>query len=84
MQFRVIDEPTVRFARSQDHSDHAPLLSPWPESLLALRTDLGAAGRPCQGSALPSALAHFCTRGYQLATCTVPLVDASAALPARR
>jgi hypothetical protein len=46
MQFRVIDELTVRFARSQDHSDHALSLSPWPESLLALRTDLGAAGRP--------------------------------------
>jgi len=45
MQFRVIDEPTVRFARSQDHSDHALLLSPWPESLLALRTNLGAADR---------------------------------------
>ena len=45
-QFWVIDELTVRFARSQDHSDHALLLSPWPESLLALRTDLGAAGPP--------------------------------------
>ena len=73
----VIDELIVRFARSQDHSDQAPVLSPRPESLLALRTDLGRlAGR---GSALPSALARFCTRGYQLATCTVPLVEASAA-----
>src|SRR5437870_7322252 len=35
MQFRVIDGLTVRFARSEDRSDHALLLSPWPESLLA-------------------------------------------------
>ena len=78
----VIDELIVRFARSQDHSDQAPVLSPRPESLLALRTDLGRlAGR---GSALPSALARCCIRGYQLATCTVPLVDATPALPARR
>jgi hypothetical protein len=27
--------PTVRFARSEDRTDHALLLSPWPESLLA-------------------------------------------------
>jgi pimeloyl-ACP methyl ester carboxylesterase len=35
MRFRVIDGPTVRYARSDDHGDHALLLSPWPESLLA-------------------------------------------------
>lgn len=35
MQFRVIDGLTVRFAQSEDRSDHVPLLSPWPESLLA-------------------------------------------------
>src|SRR6185312_11889382 len=35
MQFRVIDGLTVRFAQSQDRDDHALLLSPWPESLLA-------------------------------------------------
>lgn len=35
MQFRVIDETTVRFARSGDRDDDALLLSPWPESLLA-------------------------------------------------
>jgi pimeloyl-ACP methyl ester carboxylesterase len=35
MRFRVIDGLTVRFARSEDRSDHALLLSPWPESLLA-------------------------------------------------
>ncbi len=35
MQFRVIDGLTVRFAQSEDRSDHALLLSPWPESLLA-------------------------------------------------
>jgi len=35
MQFRVIDGLTVRFAQSEDGDDHALLLSPWPESLLA-------------------------------------------------
>ena len=35
MQFRVIDGLTVRFARSENRGDHALLLSPWPESLLA-------------------------------------------------
>jgi pimeloyl-ACP methyl ester carboxylesterase len=35
MQFRVIDGLSVRFAESEDHDDHALLLSPWPESLLA-------------------------------------------------
>jgi pimeloyl-ACP methyl ester carboxylesterase len=35
MQFRVIDGLSVRFAESEDRGDHALLLSPWPESLLA-------------------------------------------------
>jgi pimeloyl-ACP methyl ester carboxylesterase len=35
MRFRLIAGLTVRFAASEDHSDHALLLSPWPESLLA-------------------------------------------------
>ena len=35
MRFRLISGLTVRFAASEDHSDHALLLSPWPESLLA-------------------------------------------------
>jgi pimeloyl-ACP methyl ester carboxylesterase len=35
MRFRVIDGLTVRFAESRDHDDHAMLLGPWPESLLA-------------------------------------------------
>jgi pimeloyl-ACP methyl ester carboxylesterase len=35
MQFRLIGGLTVRFAASEDHNDHALLLSPWPESLLA-------------------------------------------------
>jgi pimeloyl-ACP methyl ester carboxylesterase len=35
MRFRVIDGLTIRYAESEDHSDHALLLSPWPESLLA-------------------------------------------------
>jgi pimeloyl-ACP methyl ester carboxylesterase len=35
MRFRVIDGLTIRYAQSEGHSDHALLLSPWPESLLA-------------------------------------------------
>ena len=35
MQFRVIDGLTVRFAQSDNRGDHALLLSPWPETLLA-------------------------------------------------
>jgi pimeloyl-ACP methyl ester carboxylesterase len=35
MQFRVIDGLTVRYAQSGHRGDHALLLSPWPESLLA-------------------------------------------------
>jgi pimeloyl-ACP methyl ester carboxylesterase len=34
-RFRTIDGLSIRFAESQDHNDHALLLSPWPESLLA-------------------------------------------------
>jgi pimeloyl-ACP methyl ester carboxylesterase len=35
MRFRVIDGLSIRFAASQARNDHALLLSPWPESLLA-------------------------------------------------
>jgi pimeloyl-ACP methyl ester carboxylesterase len=35
MRFRTIDGLSIRFAESEDHDDHALLLSPWPESLLA-------------------------------------------------
>jgi pimeloyl-ACP methyl ester carboxylesterase len=35
MEFRVIDGLSVRFAQSEDRDDHALLLNPWPESLLA-------------------------------------------------
>ena len=35
MQFRVIDGLTLRFAESENRGDHALLLSPWPETLLA-------------------------------------------------
>ena len=35
MQFRLIGGLAVGFAASEDHRDHALLLSPWPESLLA-------------------------------------------------
>jgi pimeloyl-ACP methyl ester carboxylesterase len=34
-QFRTIDGLTIRFAESEPRDDHALLLSPWPESLLA-------------------------------------------------
>ena len=35
IRFRVIEGLSIRFAQSEDHDDHALLLSPWPESLLA-------------------------------------------------
>jgi pimeloyl-ACP methyl ester carboxylesterase len=35
MQFRTIDGLSIRFAESWAGNDHALLLSPWPESLLA-------------------------------------------------
>jgi pimeloyl-ACP methyl ester carboxylesterase len=35
MQFRIIDGLSIRFAESEQRDDHALLLSPWPESLLA-------------------------------------------------
>ena len=35
MQFRTIDGLSIRFAESDERDDHALLLSPWPESLLA-------------------------------------------------
>jgi pimeloyl-ACP methyl ester carboxylesterase len=35
LRFRVIDGLTIRFAESADRGEHALLLSPWPESLLA-------------------------------------------------
>jgi pimeloyl-ACP methyl ester carboxylesterase len=34
-QFRTIDGLSIRFAESDEHDDHALLLSPWPESLFA-------------------------------------------------
>jgi len=34
-QFRTIDGLSIRFAESEERDDHALLLSPWPESLLA-------------------------------------------------
>jgi pimeloyl-ACP methyl ester carboxylesterase len=36
-RFRFINGLTVRFAATEEHSDHAILLSPWPESLLAFQ-----------------------------------------------
>jgi pimeloyl-ACP methyl ester carboxylesterase len=35
MRFRTIDGLSIRFAESERRDDHALLLSPWPESLLA-------------------------------------------------
>jgi pimeloyl-ACP methyl ester carboxylesterase len=35
LRFRVIDGLSIRFAQSEPRDDHALLLSPWPESLLA-------------------------------------------------
>lgn len=35
MQFRTVDGLSIRFAESGARGDHALLLSPWPESLLA-------------------------------------------------
>ena len=37
MRYRFIDGLTVRFAASRECGDHALLLSPWPESLLAFQ-----------------------------------------------
>jgi pimeloyl-ACP methyl ester carboxylesterase len=34
-QFRTLDGLSIRLAESEDRDDHALLLSPWPESLLA-------------------------------------------------
>jgi pimeloyl-ACP methyl ester carboxylesterase len=34
-QFRTVDGLSIRFAESEDRDEHALLLSPWPESLLA-------------------------------------------------
>jgi len=35
MQFRTIDGLSIRYAESEERDDHALLLGPWPESLLA-------------------------------------------------
>jgi pimeloyl-ACP methyl ester carboxylesterase len=35
MEFRTIDGLSIRFAESEERDDHAVLLGPWPESLLA-------------------------------------------------
>jgi pimeloyl-ACP methyl ester carboxylesterase len=49
MQFRTIDGLSIRFAESEDRDDHALLLSPWPESLLAFQRMVVGSG----GSAFP-------------------------------
>ena len=78
MQFRVIDGLTVRFAQSEHRGDHALLLSPWPESLLAFEpvwsrlaehTHLVAVDLPgfghsqrCDALLSPRAMAEFVIR----------------------
>ena len=78
MRFRVIDGLTIRYAQSDDHSDHALLLSPWPESLLAflpmweslaesahlVAIDLPGFGRSqhCDAMLSPQALGEFIIR----------------------
>ncbi len=78
MRFRVIDGLTVRYAQSEDHGDHALLLSPWPESLLAflpmweslatcahlVAIDLPGFGRSqrCEALLSPSAMSEFTVR----------------------
>ena len=78
MRFRVIGGLTVRYAQSEDHCDHALLLSPWPESLLAfmpmweplaqyahlVAIDLPGFGRSqrCDALLSPRAMAEFVLR----------------------
>ena len=78
MRFRVIDGLTVRYAQSEDYCDHALLLSPWPESLLAfmpiweplaqyahlVAIDLPGFGRSqlCDALLSPRAMAEFVLR----------------------
>jgi pimeloyl-ACP methyl ester carboxylesterase len=77
-QFRVIDGLSIRFAESGDRDDHALLLSPWPESLLAFepmwsrlaeRTHLVAIDLPgfgrsqrCDPLLAPRAMGEFIVR----------------------
>jgi pimeloyl-ACP methyl ester carboxylesterase len=77
-QFRTIDGLSIRFAESEDRDDHALLLSPWPESLLAFEPtwtrlsehthlvaiDLPGFGRSQRSDALlsPRAMGEFVIR----------------------
>jgi pimeloyl-ACP methyl ester carboxylesterase len=77
-QFRTIDGLAIRFAASEDRDDHALLLSPWPESLLAFeqmwgrlaeRTHLVAIDLPgfghserCDALLSPRAMGEFVIR----------------------
>jgi pimeloyl-ACP methyl ester carboxylesterase len=77
-QFRTIDGLSIRFAESEDGADHALLLSPWPESLLAFEPtwlrlaehthlvaiDLPGFGHSQRGDALlsPRAMGEFVVR----------------------
>src|SRR6267143_1036885 len=61
-RFLTIDGLTIRFAESEDRDDHALLLSPWPESLLAF--DLPGFGHSERREALlsPRAMGEFVLR----------------------
>jgi pimeloyl-ACP methyl ester carboxylesterase len=77
-QFRTVDGLSIRFAESEAGPDHALLLSPWPESLLAFEPtwarlaehahlvaiDLPGFGRSERRNALmsPSAMGEFLIR----------------------
>jgi pimeloyl-ACP methyl ester carboxylesterase len=78
LQFRTIDGLTIRFAESENRDEHALLLSPWPESLLAFeqlwarlaeRTHLVAIDLPgfghserCDALLSPRAMGEFVVR----------------------
>jgi pimeloyl-ACP methyl ester carboxylesterase len=77
-RFRTIDGLSIRFAASEDRDDHALLLSPWPESVLAFEPtwarlaehthlvaiDLPGFGRSQRSDALlsPRAMGEFVIR----------------------
>jgi pimeloyl-ACP methyl ester carboxylesterase len=48
LRFRTIDGLSIRFAQSEPRDDHALLLSPWPESLLAFEPIWSRLADHCQ------------------------------------
>ncbi len=53
MQFRTIDGLSIRFAESEGRAEHALLLSPWLESLLACGASSSAVRAGILGEFLP-------------------------------